>query len=162
MAKYGKKEIYSLLEEKGISHKIVEHEAVFTMEAMEQAGIDKFGCICKNLFLRDAKGKQHFLVSVPDEQRVDLKALGEQLGTSKLSFASAERLEKYLGVAQGSVSPFGILNDESASVIFAAAHALEAESVIGVHPNDNTATVFLSFADLKAIIEEHGNKVVMI
>ena len=162
MGKYGKQEIYSLLKEKGVPHKIVEHEAVFTMEAMEQAGINKYGCICKNLFLRDAKGKQHFLVSVPDEQRVDLKALGEQLGTSKLSFASAERLEKYLGLAQGSVSPFGILNDESRSVIFVAAHALEAENVIGIHPNENTATVFLSFADVKNIIEEHGNKVVMI
>ncbi len=162
MATYANQEIYSLLEEKGISHKIVEHEAVFTMEAMEQAGINQFGCICKNLFLRDAKGRQHFLVSVPDEQRVDLKALGEQLGTSKLSFASAERLEKYLGLTQGSVSPFGILNDESRSVIFVAAHAFESEGVIGIHPNDNTATVFLSFADVKALIEEHGNKVVMI
>ena len=132
------------------------------MEEMERAGINAHGCICKNLFLRDAKGKQHFLVTVPDERRVDLKWLSEALGTSKLSFASAERLDKYLGVPQGSVSPFGILNDESRSVIFAADSALTSLPVIGVHPNDNTATVFLSFADLRQIIENHGNSVVLL
>lgn len=159
MSGYHKSEIYMLLREKDISYEAVEHEAVFTMEEMERAGIDRHGCICKNLFLRDAKGKQHFLVTVPDERRVDLKWLSEALGTSKLSFASAERLDKYLGVPQGSVSPFGILNDESRSVLFAADETLASLPVVGVHPNDNTATVFLSFADLRSIIEEHGNAV---
>ena len=101
-------------------------------------------------------------MTVPDERRVDLKWLSSALGTSKLSFASAERLDKYLGVPQGSVSPFGILNDESRSVIFAADSALTSLPVIGVHPNDNTATVFLSFADLRQIIENHGNSVVLL
>ena len=162
MSGYHKNEIYAFLNEKGIPYKAVEHEAVFTMEEMERAGINAHGCICKNLFLRDAKGKQHFLVTVPDERRVDLKWLSSALGTSKLSFASAERLDKYLGVPQGSVSPFGILNDESRSVIFAADSALTSLPVIGVHPNDNTATVFLSFADLRQIIENHGNSVVLL
>ncbi len=162
MSGYHKNEIYAFLNEKGIPYEAVEHEAVFTMEEMERAGINAHGCICKNLFLRDAKGKQHFLVTVPDERRVDLKWLSSALGTSKLSFASAERLDKYLGVPQGSVSPFGILNDESRSVIFAADSALTSLPVIGVHPNDNTATVFLSFADLRQIIENHGNSVVLL
>ena len=147
MPEYHKKEIYALLEEKKIPCRIVEHEAVFTMEEMERAGIDRYGCICKNLFLRDAKGKQHYLVSVPDERHVDLKWLSAALGTSKLSFASAERLEKYLKVPQGSVSPLALLS------------ALPA---VGVHPNDNTATVFLSFADLRSLIEEHGNGVLLL
>ena len=159
MSGYHKSEIYALLREKGVSYEAVEHEAVFTMEEMERAGIDRHGCICKNLFLRDAKGKQHYLITVPDERRVDLKWLSEALGASKLSFASAERLDKYLGVPQGSVSPFGILNDESRSVLFAADEALASLPVIGVHPNDNTATVFLSFSDLRSIIQEHGNAV---
>ncbi len=77
MSGYHKNEVYALLNDKGIPYKkTVEHEAVFTMEEMERAGIDAHGCICKNLFLRDAKGRQHYLVTVPDEQRVDLKALG--------------------------------------------------------------------------------------
>lgn len=162
MPEYHKKEIYALLEEKKIPCRIVEHEAVFTMEEMERAGIDRHGCICKNLFLRDAKGKQHYLVSVPDERHVDLKWLSAALGTSKLSFASAERLEKYLKMPQGSVSPLALLNDESESVIFAADETLSALPAVGVHPNGNTATVFLSFADLRSLIEEHGNGVLLL
>ena len=162
MSGYHKNEVYALLNDKCIPYEAVEHEAVFTMEEMERAGIDAHGCICKNLFLRDAKGRQHYLVTVPDERRVDLKWLSTALGSSKLSFASAERLDTYLKLPQGSVSPFGILNDESRSVIFAADAALALLPAIGVHPNDNTATVFLSFADLRRIIEAHGNSVVLI
>ena len=162
MSGYHKNEVYALLNDKGIPYEAVEHEAVFTMEEMERAGIDAYGCICKNLFLRDAKGRQHYLVTVPDERRVDLKWLSTALGSSKLSFASAERLDTYLKPPQGSVSPLGILNDESRSVIFAADAALASLPTIGVHPNDNTATVFLSFADLRRIIEAHGNSVVLI
>lgn len=143
MSGYHKNEVYALLNDKGIPYEAVEHEAVFTMEEMERAGIDAHGCICKNLFLRDAKGRQHYLVTVPDERRVDLKWLSAALGSSKLSFASAERLDTYLKLPQGSVSPLGILNDESRSVIFAADAALASLPAIGVHPNDNTATVFL-------------------
>lgn len=162
MPGYHKNEVYAFLNEKGIRYEAVEHEAVFTMEEMERAGINTHGCICKNLFLRDAKGRQHYLLTVPDERRVDLKWLSAALGTSKLSFASAERLDTYLNVPQGSVSPLGLLNDESRSVIFAADEALASLPVIGVHPNDNTATVFLSFADLRRVIEEHGNAVTLL
>ena len=162
MSGYHKNEVYALLNDKGIPYEAVEHEAVFTMEEMERAGIYAYGCICKNLFLRDAKGRQHYLVTVPDERRVDLKWLSTALGSSKLSFASAERLDTYLKLPQGSVSPLGILNDESRSVIFAADAELASLPAIGVHPNDNTATVFLSFADLRRIIEAHGNSVVLI
>ena len=82
MSGYHKNEVYALLNDKGIPYEAVEHEAVFTMEEMERAGIDAYGCICKNLFLRDAKGRQHYLVTVPDERRVDLKWLSAALGSS--------------------------------------------------------------------------------
>ena len=159
MSGYHKNEVYALLNDKGIPYEAVEHEAVFTMEEMERAGIDAYGCICKNLFLRDTKGRQHYLVTVPDEQRVDLKWLSAALGSSKLSFASADRLDTYLKLPQGSVSPLGILNDESRSVIFAADAALASLPAIGVHPNDNTATVWLKAEDLVRLIGEHGNRI---
>ena len=107
---YGKKEIYSLLEAKGIAFEKLEHEAVYTMEDMDKAGITAKGTVCKNLFLRDAKGKNHFLVTVPEEKQVDLKLLAEIIGSTKLSFASADRLAKYLCVEQGCVSPFGAVD----------------------------------------------------
>ncbi|MCH5349680.1 MAG: prolyl-tRNA synthetase associated domain-containing protein, partial [Oscillospiraceae bacterium] len=137
----------------------LEHEAVYTMEDMEKAGIVGKGTVCKNLFLRDAKGKTHYLVTIPEEKRVDMKSLAENIGSTKLSFASAERLTKYLGVEQGCVSPFGVLNDESQAVIVVFDNDLQNDKAVGIHPNDNTATVWLAFSDLHKIIKEHGNEI---
>ncbi|MCH5274153.1 MAG: prolyl-tRNA synthetase associated domain-containing protein [Lachnospiraceae bacterium] len=157
---YGKQEVYDLLETKGISFEKMEHEAVYTIEEMNKAGINEKGTVCKNLFLRDAKGQNHYLVTVLEEKRVDLKALAAQIGSTKFSFASEQRLAGYLGVKQGSVSPFGILNDESKSVVVVFDEELRTEKSVGIHPNDNTASVWIAFDDLYKIIEEHGNKVI--
>ena len=159
---YGKQEIYALMEIKGISFEKLEHEAVYTMEDMDKAGITAKGTVCKNLFLRDAKGKNHFLVTAPEEKRVDLKCLAEKIGSTKLSFASADRLSKYLGVEQGCVSPFGVLNDESTSVTVVFDQDLQFNDAIGVHPNDNTASVWLDFQSLRQVIEEHGNDILLV
>ncbi len=151
---YYKEEICALLNQKQIPHKIIEHPPVFTMAEMEEQGIFKEGKVCKNLFLRNNKGNKHFLVSLPEEKQVDLKKLGELLENQKLSFASEERLQKYLGVTHGAVSPLGILNDATHTVTV----VLDAEflhwDAIGVHPNDNTATIWLQPKDLLAIIED--------
>lgn len=159
---YGKQEVYRLLDEKKIRYESMEHPAVYTMEDMEACHITDKGTVCKNLFLRDAKGKSHFLVTVPNARQVNLKELGQKIGCSKLSFASADRLEKYLHVQQGCVSPFGLLNDETKSVVFIADADLKKNAHVGIHPNDNTASVWLSFRDLEDIIEEHGNEVMLV
>ena len=159
---YRKEEIYHLLEEKGIAFEKLEHQAVYTMEDMDKAGITARGTVCKNLFLRDSKGKNHFLVTVPEEKRVNLKVLTEKIGSTKLSFASADRLAKYLGVEQGCVSPFGVLNDESKSVTMVFDQELQFNDAVGIHPNDNTATVWLNFKSLRRVIEERGNEIMLI
>ena len=159
---YRKEEIYHLLKEKGIAFEKLEHQAVYTMEDMDKAGITARGTVCKNLFLRDAKGKNHFLVTVPEEKRVDLKILTEKIGSTKLSFASADRLAKYLGVEQGCVSPFGVLNDESGSVIVVFDQELQSDDAVGIHPNDNTSSVWLNFKSLRRVIEEHGNEIILV
>lgn len=158
MGKYNKEETLKFLDENGYKYEKVEHEVMHTMEDMEKAGITKMGDVFKNLFLRNAKGDKHYLVCVKEDAPVDLAKLAIRLGSTKLSFGSAERLDKYLGVTQGSVSPLGILNDESKSVIVAFEQDFMGKEKIGVHPNENTATCFLSFKDLKKIIEDHGNK----
>ena len=127
------------------------------MAEMEQLGIFREGRVCKNLFLRDQKGKQHFLVSLPEEKQASLKDLGEKLGVQRLSFASEERLQKYLGVTHGAVSPLGILNKETHSVTFVLDREILQWDAVGVHPNDNTATVWLSPQTLQALVNEAGN-----
>lgn len=147
------------LNEMGISYEIYHHEPVYTIEEMEQLSMPHLDCIVKNLFLRNANGKQHYLVVLAHDKTADLKAIRAQLGTSGLSFASEERLEKYLGLKKGAVTPFGVLNDPDGlvSVVFDA--DLKEYPLLGVHPNDNTATVFLSFADLLSVVEQNGNPI---
>ncbi len=155
--KYYKEEILALLQKRGIDYQAIEHEAVYTMDEMKDQGILERGRVCKNLFLRDQKGKEHILVSMPDDKQVSLKDLGQVLGVGKLSFASEERLQKYLAVTHGAVSPLGVLNDETHTVIVALDEELMSWEKIGVHPNDNTATVWVKPTDLKAIIDSTTN-----
>ena len=153
---FGKQEIKAFLEGKNIPFEWVEHKAVYTIEEMEELGLESMDEIAKNLFLRDQKGKRHFLVVVQGLKQVNLKELGEKLGT-KLSFASEERLEKYMGLKKGSVTPLGVLNDENCAVEVYIDEDLCKMKRIGVHPNENTASVYLSPDDLLDIIREHGN-----
>ena len=146
---FGKNDIYDLLNAKNIPFTCTEHRPVYSMEEFDVLDIPANAVICKNLFLRNSNGKQHFLLTVPAATPVDLKELAV-----KLSFASAERLEKYLGLQSGLVSPFGLLNDTSKSVIFVSSKNLPPSAIIGIHPNDNTATVWLTFGDLLALLSE--------
>ena len=154
---FDKQGIKTFLEEKGIQHEWVEHKAVFTIDEMEELGLESMDEIAKNLFLRDQKGKRHFLVVIKADKQVDLKKFGEVFGVGKLSFASEERLEKYLGLKKGSVSPLGILNDENCAVEVYFDEDFCKMEKIGVHPNENTASVYLSTEDLLNIIRDHGN-----
>ncbi len=147
---FGKNDIYDLLNAKNIPFTCTEHRPVYSMEEFDVLDIPANAVICKNLFLRNSNGKQHFLLTVPAATPVDLK----ELASSRLSFASAERLEKYLGLQSGLVSPFGLLNDTSKSVIFVSSKNLPLSAIIGIHPNDNTATVWLTFGDLLALLSE--------
>lgn len=154
---YGKAEIKVFLEEKQLPHEWVEHPAVYTIAEMDVLGLEDMQEIAKNLFLRDQKGKRHFLVVVRADKQVDLKELGEKLGGVRLSFASEERLWKYLGLKKGSVSPLGILNDDACAVEVYFDAALCAQARIGVHPNENTASVYLAPQLLLELIQAHGN-----
>ena len=143
-----KQRVYDALNRLGIKYEVVEHEPVHTMEDMDRLGLPQKGTLCKNLFLRDAKGKRHFLVTCDEKKTVDLKALSRTLGAGNLSFASEERLEKYLGLTQGSVSPFGLMNDADHAVEFFIDKDLTRCKSLGIHPLENTSTVFLSYKDL--------------
>ena len=150
---FDKNSIYALLNNKHIHFKYTEHRPVYSMEELDALEMPADAVICKNLFLRNSNGKQHFLLTVPTATPIDLKQLATSLGSSRLSFASAERLKKYLGLQSGLVSPFGLLNDTSKSVIFVSKN-LPPSAIIGIHPNDNTATVWLTFGDLLTLLSE--------
>ena len=157
-----RQKVYDHLNQMMIDYTVSEHPPVFTIEEMEKLELDKIGGIVKNLFLRDAKGSRHFLVMMRQDKKVDLKALQAKIGSTSLRFASPERLDKYLGLEKGAVSPFGILNDSQKIVEVIFDNDLKNIGPLGVHPNDNTATVWISFSDLEKIIEQHGNQIIFL
>lgn len=155
-----KNAVFALLDGKGIPYHKQEHGAVHTMKDVDSSGVVREGIVLKNLFLKDGKGKRHFLVCVPETTSVDLHWLGEQLSAKKLGLASPERLEKYLGVAPGCVSPLNILNDGEHEVTIVLDDALPDDAVVGIHPNDSTASVWMAYRYVKQIITEHGGDAV--
>ena len=159
---FSRPEVLALLERKKIPFTMREHPAVYTMEDMQRPGLHLEGTICKNLFLRDARGKRHFLVVLDGEKSADLKSLRDKIGSTALSFASDERLARYLGLSPGAVTPFGVLNDSDCAVEVIFDAALRGREKLGFHPNDNTATLFLSFDAIARIVSEHGNDMLVL
>ena len=154
--------VYERLTALSIPYEVTDHAPVYTMEDMDAQGLHDLGVLCKNLFVRDAKGKRHFLVVAREDTPVDLRTLGERLEAGKLSFASAQRLEKYLGVTTGAVSPFGLLHDTERAVTVVLDQSLQGEARLGIHPNDNTATVWLSWDALQKFIDAQENPLVVL
>lgn len=157
-----RKAILDWLQAQGVPYTLVEHPAAYDMQDIADFGVDKHGTVAKNLFLRDSKkGKRHFLVTVAGEAKVDLSSLGEILD-ERLSFASEDRLEKYLKLKKGEVTPLAVYFDTDSSVEVFLDKRLAACERVGVHPADNTATVFLAFGDLVRLVEKAGNQVKII
>lgn len=152
-----KEKVCGILNAAGIAYERVDHEPACTMEDLERMALPHVDAIAKNLFLRDSSGRHHFLVVVAGHRQVDLKALKVLIGSSRLSFASDERLEKYLGLTPGSASALGILNDEAGEVKVIFDEALKESPIIGLHPNINTACLYMKLADLEHFLAGHGH-----
>ena len=158
-----KEKVPEMLDSLGIEYKMITHKAVCTIEEMDELGIFTDGLVCKNLFLRNANGKIHYLVCCSENKAVDLVKLRSELGCSRLSFGSDERLQKHLSLSQGAVSPFGVINNEDHEVVVVLDRDLKAEKgLIGFHPNDNTAFVWLKHDDLVKYIKHFGNDIVYV
>jgi Ala-tRNA(Pro) deacylase len=151
-------EVLIYLEAMGIPYVRHEHPPVATVAEAEQYWTGLRGAHCKNLFLRNNKGNRHYLVVAEASRRVDLKALTRSLGEDRLSFASAERLKRFLGLEAGSVSPFGLIHDTGKEVRVIVDAGLKAAERVNFHPNVNTTTVEISFGDFERFLTRCGNR----
>ena len=151
--------VYAALDALGIKYDRYEHPAVFTAEDASKHWDPLGGVQCKNLFLRNKKGDRHYLVVVGIDKRVDLKDLVKIVGDDRLSFGSPERLMAELGLTPGSVSPFGLINDGDGSVRVLIDQDLRGAERLLFHPNINTATVTVSWADLERFLATRRNTV---
>lgn len=155
-----KDEIYEYLRKEGIWFEVTEHKAVYNMEELASVELPYPEADAKNLFVRDDKKKNYYLITVKGDKKVDLKEFKEKNETRRLSFASENDLMEIMKLIPGAVTPLGILNDNERKVKFYLDKDFDIpDGLIGVHPNDNTATVWLKADDLINIIKKHGNQV---
>jgi Ala-tRNA(Pro) deacylase len=151
--------VYAALDALGVRYERHEHPAVFNAEDASRFWDPIQGVQCKNLFLRNKKGDRHYLVVLGIAKRADLKEIVTQVGDDRLSFGSPERLMAKLGLTPGSVSPFGLLNDADGSVRVLIDQDLRGAERLIFHPNINTASVVVSWADLERFLATRRNSV---
>jgi Ala-tRNA(Pro) deacylase len=149
-------DLLALLDRLGIEHNTVRHPAVFTVEESLRVVGELPGGHSKNLFLRDTPGRMWLLV-MPAERQIDLKRLAALLGTSRLSFANAARMERYLGVGAGAVTPFAVVNDHEHEVTVVLDDELLSRDRINLHPLENSATTGIAPAGLIRFLEAVGH-----
>lgn len=155
-----REKVLQRLDALGIAYELTEHKEVFTIEEMEKEGICDKGTVCKNFFLRDYKGKRHFLVVLDKDRQLEIQSIRGEINSSRLSFASEERLKEHLKLRPGAVGPFALLNDGEKKVELVLDAGLEGNPRLGFHPNDNRATLWISYEDLLRYIEDTGHSFV--
>ncbi len=151
-------ELYELFKNLNIDFEYHEHPPAPTIEIAKKYWKDLDATHCKNLFFRNHKGNKHYLVIFEHEQNLSVKTLEQMLKQGKLSFASEWRMEKYLGVKPGSVSPLALINDKENHVkVFFDKNLLKSEK-ISFHPCINTASLILKFEDFIRFMDWTGNE----
>lgn len=149
--------IYAALKNLSVQYEEHHHPAVYTSAEAAEYYKDFPGAKVKSLFLRNRKGNQHYLVVLTDQKKADLKELSKILGESQVGFASSERLQKYLQVTPGSVSPLGLVFDEDKHIKVILDEAIMEHELINAHPNINTKTIIMKVADLQRYIAHTGH-----
>ena len=149
--------LYDLLAQLNICFEYIEHPPAPTIEIARRYWSGYDAKHCKNLFFRNHKGDRHYLVILDCDCEMDIHAIEKRLHQGKLSFASAERLRKYLGVAPGSVTPFGLINDATHHVQVFLDKNLLASPRLSFHPCINTASLILTCSDFIRFLDHAGN-----
>ncbi len=153
----GQQKVYETLAALGIVFDYLEHPEAPTIEIARQYWKNLDSTHCKNLFFRNHKGNRHYLVVFHCDQNLAIRELEQKLHQGKLSFASEIRMEKYLGVKPGSVSPFGLVNDEENHVYVFLDENLRNARKLSFHPNDNRASLAIGTDDFIRYMDFVGN-----
>lgn len=153
----GQNELYLLFEKLSIQFEYHEHPPLATIEDAKIHWKDYNSGRCKNIFFRNHKGDKHYLVILEHLRQLDIHDLEKRLHQGKLTFASDQRLKKYLGVEPGSVSPFGLINDHEKHVHLFIDEKLNQSNRLAFHPNINTASLVVSKDDFLKFLGYTGN-----
>ena len=154
----GSEKLYKLLENLTISFEYLEHPAAPTIEIAKQYWAGHDAKHCKNLFFRNHKGSRHYLVILDCDRDMDIHSIEKQLHQGKLSFASEQRMIKYLGITPGSVTPFGLINDAEDHVHVFLDKNLQKAERLSFHPCINTASLIISRDDFIRFMDYTQNR----
>jgi len=149
--------LYKILDELNIRYDYYEHPPVPTIEEARVYWKDIEATHCKNLFFRNHKGNRHYLVIIEHSRELLIRDLEQRLKQGKLSFASDERMKRYLGLSPGSVSPFGLIHDHDRHVHLFLDQNLRKSVRVSFHPCINTASLVVSFPDFEKFLNFTGN-----
>ena len=150
-------DIYALLDSLGIPLERYDHAPVFTCDEADAAVPNHAAVQTKNLFLRDKRGRRHILLVTSCEKSVDVKRFADQIDADHLSFGSAERLERYLGVSPGSVTVLGLMNDTALGVELCVDADVWRTSSWRCHPLINSVTLVLARTDIERFLAHTGH-----
>ena len=153
----GDPKLYEILKELDINFEYHEHPPGPTIEEALKYWKDIDSAHCKNIFFRNHKGNRHYLVISDYRYQLDIHDLEKRLKQGKLSFASPKRMMKYLGIEPGSVSLFGLINDEEDHVHLFIDEGLKNADKISFHPNINTASLVITQDDFIKFLDWSGN-----
>ncbi|MFR9650253.1 MAG: prolyl-tRNA synthetase associated domain-containing protein [Rikenellaceae bacterium] len=149
--------VFEFLKSHNIDYSWYEHAPAPTIEDARKVWHQDGSKHCKNIFLRNHKGNRHYLVIFDCEHSLVIRDLEQLLKQGKLSFASQPRMEKYLALLPGSVSPFGLINDSENHVHLFIDETLQHQSSLSFHPNDSSATVVIEQGEFRRYLEVMGN-----
>jgi len=153
----GQQELYEILDRLGIRFEYHEHPPAPTIEEAMKYWKDLRATHCKNIFFRNHKGNRHYLVILEHRQNMGIHDLEKRLHQGKLTFASPQRMQRYLGVEPGSVTPFGLINDREHHVHLFLDENLKNSERISFHPCINTASIITDYKDFIRYLEWVGN-----
>ena len=157
MTNQNRNNVFKVLSNLEVEFDVHEHPPLDTIEIALRYWKDIDATHCKNLFFRNHKGNRHYLVIIKDTTPFNIRSLELKLKQGKLTFGSEKRLLKYLGVKPGSVSPFGLINDSEHHVHLFIDEQLQNANKISFHPNDNTASLVISYTDFIKYLQSMGN-----
>lgn len=163
MAKVGEKELYDIFTEMGIKWETHEHPAIFHVSEGDELGVEFPGLNLKNLYIREKKKDDRYLVVMDEHKRLDFKGLRDITGWKKPTFGDEAELEEYMGVYPGGVTAFGVINDvDNIITVVLGKDIVEADddTMVNLHPFRNTATTSIRKGDFMRYLEKTGNRVI--
>ena len=146
-------QVANTLQELGITFDVVEHPPVFTIEQADSYIEGLEGVRTKSMFLTNKKKTQYYLLIMGDKKRLDMADFKVQVGADRIRMASLDSLAEKMNLPAGTVSPFGLLNNEEKDILVYFDKDIVSEDIMTFHPNTNEKTIFIKTQDLFRFLE---------